>query len=77
MIFPNPTTGKAFISGKFTGRDYILKITNQLGLELANVKLEADIFPLEIGRLFKKGVYILSVVDNQGKTIEMKKMVIQ
>lgn len=78
-IFPNPTSDHVTIDyGNFTTMNgYQLKIENSLGQQLFQTNINQQTDYLSLNNWGGNGLYFVYIVDPQGNTIDIRKIVLQ
>ncbi len=78
-IFPNPANDHITIDyGNFaTVNGYQLKIQNTIGQQVFQTNITQQIDYLSLSNLGGKGLYFVHIIDAQGKTIDIRKIVLQ
>jgi len=78
-IYPNPTNSKINIDcgnqSKLIGSQ--IRITNTLGQEIYHSILNRPIYEIPLGSIATSGLYFVSIIDNDGKIITTKKIILQ
>ena len=78
-IYPNPTSDKIVIDNgnisNLTG--YHLKITNTLGQQVYQTAITQQLYNVDLTTFGGKGIYFVNVINPQGATIDIKKIVLQ
>ena len=78
-IYPNPTNDKIIIdNGNITNlTGYKLKITNTLGQQVYQTTITQQLYNVDLTTFGGKGIYFVNVINPQGTTIDIKKVVLQ
>jgi hypothetical protein len=78
-IYPNPTNNQITIdNGNITNLSgYQLKITNSLGQQVFQSGITQQQFIVDLSTWTGNGIYFVHVVDGQGNTLEIRKIVLQ
>jgi hypothetical protein len=78
-IFPNPTNDHITIDyGNFTNMNgYQLRIENSLGQEVFQTSITQQSDYLNLTTWGGNGLYFVHIIDEQGNTIDIKKIVLQ
>jgi hypothetical protein len=78
-IFPNPAKDHITIDcGTLVNVEgYSIKITNTLGQELFNQPLNTPQYTIPLNSWGGQGMYFVNVIDAQGHTIDIKKIILQ
>ncbi len=78
-VWPNPTNDHITIDNgniaNMTG--YQLKITNSLGQQVFQSSINQQQFYVDISTWSGKGIYFIYLINGQGNTIDIKKIVLQ
>ena len=78
-VYPNPTNSKINIDcgnqSKLIGSQ--IKITNTLGQEIYHSILNRPVYEISLGSIATSGLYFVSIIDNDGKIITTKKIILQ
>lgn len=78
-IYPNPTNSKISIdcgnNSDLLGSQ--IKITNTLGQEIYNVTLSQQIQDVSLSSIATSGLYFVSIMDNSGKIMMTKKIILE
>ena len=78
-IFPNPTNDHITIDNgnisNLTG--YKIKITNSLGQQVFQSGITQQQFYVDLSNWTGNGIYFVHIIDGQGSTLDIKKIVLQ
>ena len=78
-IYPNPTNDHITIDNgniaNLTG--YQLKITNSLGQQVFQSSITQQQFYIDLSSWTGNGIYFVYIIDGQGNTLDIKKIVLQ
>jgi hypothetical protein len=77
-IYPNPTNSKISIDcgNQFNFLGNQIKITNLLGQDIFDSKINQQIIEIYLSSIATKGLYFVSIIDNLGKIITTKKIIL-
>jgi hypothetical protein len=78
-IFPNPSNDHITIDyGNFaTLNGYQLKITNSLGQQMFQTNINQQSSYISLSTWTGNGIYFVHIIDSQGNTIDIRKIVLQ
>ncbi|MCX6195039.1 MAG: T9SS type A sorting domain-containing protein [Flavobacteriia bacterium] len=78
-IYPNPAKDHITIDcGALVNVEgYSIKIINTLGQELFNQPLNTTQYTIPLNASIGQGIYFVNVIDGQGNTIDVKKIILQ
>ncbi len=78
-VFPNPTNTHITIDfgNYFSMSGYMLRITNSLGAEVFNTSINQQTSYIDLGSWTGNGLYFVHIIDPQGDTIDIRKIVLQ
>jgi hypothetical protein len=78
-VFPNPTSTHITIDyGNYSAMSgYALRITNSLGAEVFNTSINQQTSYIDLGSWSGNGLYFVHIIDPQGNTIDIRKIVLQ
>lgn len=78
-IYPNPT--KQFITIDVNGYEklagYLIKITNSAGQAIYQNEINQSTKTVNLTNFTGSGIYFLNIIDSAGKTIDIRKIIIQ
>jgi hypothetical protein len=77
-VYPNPTTSKITIdcSNLINFIDYQIKIVNPLGQEIYHSMLNQQVIEIPLSSIATRGLYFVSIINNEGKVINTKKIIL-
>ena len=75
QIYPNPTNGKFTIDTK-TLQNGIIEVTDVIGRKLISTRFNSNLVEVDITKYTVKGVFLVYIKDEKGKTIKVKKLII-
>ncbi len=78
-IYPNPTNDHITIdNGNITNlTGYQMKITNSLGQQVFQSAINQNQFYVSLSTWTGNGIYFVHIIDEQGNTIDIKKIILQ
>lgn len=78
-IYPNPAKANLHFSFHENAiqKGHTLRIINTLGMEVYSTSINQQRYVLDISKWETKGLYMVSIMDNSGKILEYRKIVIQ
>ncbi len=78
-IYPNPSFSSFTIdNGNYTQmKNYSIKIVNSIGQQVFSTTVDKQIVDVDINTLGGKGLYALSITDNNGLLLETKMILLQ
>jgi hypothetical protein len=79
-VYPNPTFDKITIdcgSNFSTLNDYTIKITNSLSHVVSTSKVTQQSATIDLSTWTGRGIYFVHLIDGNGSTVDIKKIVLQ
>jgi hypothetical protein len=79
MVYPNPTNDLITINdcGLTNRIGYTLKITNTLGITVFKTTINQKTFYVDLNDWGGNGIYFIHIIDGQGNTTDIKKIIKQ
>ena len=78
-VYPNPSNTKLFIqtSNFTTMSNFSIRIDNTLGQQVYSTTLNQQKFTIDVSTWSGYGTYFLHLVDGNGNSVEIKKIILQ
>jgi hypothetical protein len=78
-VYPNPANDHIYIDyGDFSSMSgYLLKIENALGQQMFQTQIEQQLSYVSLADWTGNGLYFVYIMNPQGETIEVKKIILQ
>jgi hypothetical protein len=79
MIYPNPTEDHLIIesNNRFLLDNYRIRIMNQTGIIVFETGIVNDQTQLDLAAFTNRGLYLIQLIDNEGRLITTRKIILQ
>jgi hypothetical protein len=79
-VYPNPTKDKVYIDldNKYQQiSDFSVRVVNSAGTQVFESKISKNQFTIDLSDFGKTGLFYIQILDNNGKVVEYRKIVLK